>query len=41
MKYNKPEVVVLGDASQLIQGSKTVPADPQGLIASADAEMDD
>lgn len=41
MNYRKPEVTVLGDASQVIQGSKSVPADPSGLISETDAELDD
>ena len=31
MTYNKPEVVMLGDASTLVQGSKSRGIDPDGV----------
>jgi hypothetical protein len=44
MTYNKPEVTVLGDAANLIQGSKQQQGDAGSLTVQlriADCELDD
>jgi hypothetical protein len=41
MTYNKPEVVELGNAALVIQGSKSGPTDLSGPQGSPDCELDD
>jgi hypothetical protein len=42
MKYSKPEIAVLGDAGQLIEGSKaSVGDDATSKIGVFDGELDD
>lgn len=40
MKYEKPELVTLGDASVLIQGNKIAPGEGLGQQVT-DCELDD
>ncbi len=43
MKYEKPEIAVLGEATLLVRGSKTLPLvdGPGQLRAAPDAELDE
>jgi len=41
MPYEKPEVVELGDAVQLIQGAKKPPGDGGPGTGATDCELDD
>lgn len=43
MNYSKPEVVLLGDAASLVQGSKVPAGDAGSLEApiAADCELED
>ena len=41
MTYNKPEIVVLGDASRLIQGKGATNESGVAPGPSADCELDD
>lgn len=41
MTYSKPEITELGNAAQLIQGSKNTLRDVSGPIGASDCELDD
>ncbi len=41
MTYSKPEIVVLGEANDVIQGSKAVPHEPSGVPIGRPFELDE
>jgi hypothetical protein len=41
MSYQKPEIMELGDAARLIQGSKQVPGEGEAGHTIPDCEFDD
>ena len=41
MTYNKPEITELGNAAELIQGSKSINQDLSGPVGASDCELDD